>query len=73
LYFARQGNVVTFAVDAAEIGCPREFDFYAVVKEGDEFDEAPSHVLISAGAGRGAAPPSPAQGAAAPSALSSLA
>jgi hypothetical protein len=72
LYFARQGNVVTFAVDAAEIGCPREFDFYAVVKEGDEFDEAPSHVLFPAGA----APwtyPSPAQGAAAPSALSSLA
>lgn len=50
LSFDRDSDVVTFAIDAAELGNPEKLDFYAFVKDGDELDEAPSHVLFSAGA-----------------------
>lgn len=42
---------VAFSIPASTIGDPRRFDFYVFIKQEDEgLDEAPSHVLFSAGA-----------------------
>lgn len=40
---------VTFTVPASLIGDPRRFDFYVFIRVEGELDEAPSHVLFSAG------------------------
>jgi hypothetical protein len=41
---------VAFSVPASVIGDPRRFDFYVFIRMEGELDEAPSHVLFSAGA-----------------------
>ena len=40
---------VAFSVPASVIGDPRRFDFYVFIRVEGELDEAPSHVLSSAG------------------------
>jgi hypothetical protein len=40
---------MTFSIAAADIGDPKRFDFYAFVEKDGELDEAPSHVVVSAG------------------------
>jgi hypothetical protein len=42
-------SAATFSIAAADIGSPKRFDFYAFVQEDGDLDEAPSHVLFSAG------------------------
>jgi hypothetical protein len=56
LRFSHEGNgwpdgikSVTFSVPASVIGDPRRFDFYVFIKTDESLDEAPSHVLFSAG------------------------
>jgi hypothetical protein len=44
-----QTTAMTFSIAADDIGSPRRFDFYAFVEKDAELDEAPSHVLFSAG------------------------
>jgi hypothetical protein len=41
---------VTFSVPSSMIGDPARFDFYVFIRVEGELDEAPSHVLFSAGA-----------------------
>jgi hypothetical protein len=48
--FGFSASSVTFSVPAALIGDPRRFDFYVFIRVEGELDEAPSHVLFSAGA-----------------------
>jgi hypothetical protein len=57
LRFSHEGNAwpdgirsVTFSVPASVIGDPRRFDFYVFIRSEGHLDEAPSHVLFSAGA-----------------------
>jgi hypothetical protein len=50
LEFADEGDVVTFRISASDLGDLDRFDFYAFIRQGDVLDEAPSHVLFSAGA-----------------------
>jgi hypothetical protein len=40
---------VTFSVPSSAIGDPARFDFYVFIRVDGELDEAPSHVLFSAG------------------------
>jgi hypothetical protein len=41
---------VTFSLPSSVIGDPARFDFYAFIRLDGQLDEAPSHVLFSAGA-----------------------
>jgi hypothetical protein len=50
LKFSHNGDLVTFSIAAADIGDAQQFDFYAFIEQGGALDEAPSHVLFSAGA-----------------------
>ena len=50
LTFSHADDVVTFSIAAADIGGTERFDFYAFIEQDGELDEAPSHVLFSAGA-----------------------
>lgn len=50
LTFSHDDDVVTFSIAAADIGGTERFDFYAFVEQDGKLDEAPSHVLFSAGA-----------------------
>jgi hypothetical protein len=51
LDFRHDRTSATFAVPASAIGNPSRFDFYVFIAEGEDLvDEAPSHVLVSAGA-----------------------
>lgn len=50
LTFSHDGDVVTFSIAAADIGGTERFDFYAFIEQDGTLDEAPSHVLFSAGA-----------------------
>jgi hypothetical protein len=50
LTFSHDDEVVTFSIAAADIGSTERFDFYAFIEQDGKLDEAPSHVLFSAGA-----------------------
>lgn len=50
LTFSHDNSVVTFSIGAADIASAERFDFYAFIEQDGELDEAPSHVLFSAGA-----------------------
>lgn len=50
LTFSHDDDVVTFSIAAADIGGTERFDFYAFIEQDGKLDEAPSHVLFSAGA-----------------------
>jgi hypothetical protein len=54
LRFTRTGtsagsSAVTFSIRAAAIGSPPRFDFYVFIEKDGDLDEAPSHVVFSAG------------------------
>jgi hypothetical protein len=49
LRFSHRDEVVTFSIAAAD-GDSARFDFYAFVRQDGALDEAPSHVVFSAGA-----------------------
>lgn len=50
LTFSHDGDVVSFSIAAADIGGTERFDFYAFIEQDGKLDEAPSHVLLPAGA-----------------------